>query len=492
MKKILPAILIILSTANAWCQDYTIKPSSAWKIDKLTNVISQRGQRNTGDENYRLFINGDTVIQSKNYYKLYKTGILYLDKPMEYESLYMGALRQEASEVFFVNPQADIEELLYNFDVRINDTITAKIGKGKKVLDIDTLEDGRRKYYISKSAVHAMEAFIIEGVGSSGGLLNEPPIGHYMVEDNYLVCYTETDNIVTEGFDPLDCGCLTKPSRFPIDPRATWRVQYVPTKNSDFPGIEGQKYYSYIIDGDTLIKNQKYFKLYRSGVFYLDEPFYFEHVYSGALRDDDNKFFFVDNQETEEVLLIDYNVEVGDTIKAQIGNGSEVKHITILQDGRKYVDTSGDIAVGCAKLAMLIEGIGHTGGIMETPPCEHPGYMVNRLSCYMVDDSMIYLNPLAKDSACGTATIVPDKNLTGLKIYPVPVSKILTIEHYENLSSFKSISITDIEGRIVFRENIKTQSNSFQIDLEQLRKGFYLVNVIHKTLGQVNYKILKQ
>lgn len=206
------AILLIFSAfifLDAFNQDaFEIKPTSAWKIDKLINVISKKDKRAAGDESYRLFVSPDTVINTLTWYKIYKTGILYTDtSSIWYKNQYVGAVRQSGKQVFYIEKDKSAEHLLYDYNLKTGDTIKGLVAKGHRVDSIEILPDGRQCFHLSKTMLHARDQFIVEGIGSSGGLFNEPPVGHYMYNDSYLVCYAEDSEVVFYGVDYFECGC---------------------------------------------------------------------------------------------------------------------------------------------------------------------------------------------------------------------------------------------------------------------------------------------
>ena len=147
-------------------------------------------------------------------------------------------------------------------------------------------------------------------------------------------------------------------SRFPINPTAVWKMYY---------SGQYEEIFEYYIDNDTLLNSHKYYKLFKSGVAYYDTPFYYNGIYVGAIRDDDNKFFYVKKNELSEVQLFDFNLEPGDTIQTLIGKGYVVSIIDTLPDGRKRFGHGGICVFYCPVL-QIVEGIGHAGGIMEDPP----------------------------------------------------------------------------------------------------------------------------
>lgn len=209
MKRAVLVILSVFVSFHAFNQGpFEIKPTSVWKIDKLINVISKKDKRAGGDESYILFVNQDTVINTFTYYKIYKTGILFTDNSsISYQNQYVGAVRQSGKKVFYIEKNGNAGQLLYDFDLRVGDTIKGLVAKGHRVDSIDILPDGRKWFHLSKTMLHAMDQYIVEGIGSSGGLLNEPPVGHYMYTDSYLVCYAEDNQVIFTGVDYFECGC---------------------------------------------------------------------------------------------------------------------------------------------------------------------------------------------------------------------------------------------------------------------------------------------
>jgi hypothetical protein len=209
MKQTIIVISSLFFFSNLFSQNpFEIKPTSVWKVDKLINVISKKDKRAGGDESYKLFVNQDTAINSFTYHKIYKTGILYTDSSaIRYKDQYFGAVRESAHKVLYIEKNKTTERLLYDYDLNVGDTVKGLVARDHKVLSIDTLPDGRKCFHLSKTMLHAMDQYIVEGIGSSGGLFNEPPVGHYMYNDSYLVCYAENYELIFSGVDYFECGC---------------------------------------------------------------------------------------------------------------------------------------------------------------------------------------------------------------------------------------------------------------------------------------------
>ncbi|MBI4929566.1 MAG: T9SS type A sorting domain-containing protein [Bacteroidetes bacterium] len=133
-------------------------------------------------DNYTLFFNGDTIVGTYTYKKIYASG--FIGAPpcqppgYNYYNQYKGALRQDSTlkQVFFLgNPS---EYLIYDFNMNIGDTISYN-GIQNEVIGIDSTMVGNNyhKRFLLKSITSPPSPqdstyAIIEGVGSTFGLYN--------------------------------------------------------------------------------------------------------------------------------------------------------------------------------------------------------------------------------------------------------------------------------------------------------------------------------
>jgi hypothetical protein len=173
---------------------YPIKPGSVWRINYEYSCMDLEFTHQLGDEEYMYFINGDTLIGNRTYYKLFKTGILYLESPLEIKNNYKGAIRDSADHFYYVENAKSTEKLLYNFAATEGETIYGDAGGMEyHVSEIDSLEGGRKKYYVDVMTVNCGSAnCLIEGIGWLGGLLEgNACYSHPGVRGSYLLCYSE-------------------------------------------------------------------------------------------------------------------------------------------------------------------------------------------------------------------------------------------------------------------------------------------------------------
>lgn len=189
MKQVLK-LLFICSFLNSFSQtsQYFPFPDSNAVWNEVINYPSSTpcpmwGMQVVGTR-YSHFINGDTVINSIVYHKVYKSGIdfSYCQSllPNSYSwsafnNIYVGGIRHNSSQrkVFFRYQGSNPEFLLYNFNAHIGDTIThyTYANYALTVDSIDSILIGssyRKRFHVNDFG-HI--SFIIEGIGNKDGLL---------------------------------------------------------------------------------------------------------------------------------------------------------------------------------------------------------------------------------------------------------------------------------------------------------------------------------
>lgn len=281
------------------------------------------------------------------------------------------------------------------------------------------------------------------------------------------------------------------PSRFPINPAGVWKVY---TTNDEYsPGVAGsEEYIKYYIDSDTTINSQTYYKVYKSGLAYYDGPFTYKHIYVGAIRDEENRFYYIVKNNTIEHLLFDFNVKMDDTIKSGIGKNHVINYVDSLNDGRKLLGSLPFICAGCCPAPVLIEGIGHTDGLFEDPSCNHPGFQKNILVCYSEGDNIIYQSESSIVSCSSFTETNPVKRIDRtLNVYPIPATNNITIETNKNTDSPYFVSIYNICGIMVYSQNIEHYTGKIEIDVQHLKRGNYLVRLTTKDQIQSSFIILE-
>lgn len=393
---------------------YPIQPTSCWKVDSVSS---------TWDivENTKYFIEGDTSITGTKFFKLYKSGVAHYDKPFYYNHVYVGALRDADDKVFFIRKNRATETTLFDFNLKVGDIIKSAVGNGKKIISIDTLQNGRRVFYHARD--HYNLGFLIEGIGSNGGLFNSGSSFVWLHSGemaNYLICYSENNSLVYQSEVGMiaNCDIVNIGSKFPVDTTAIWRFDC----DSDYYVSPASEKYQYSFKGDTIIGPHTYFKLVKSG-FYLspgdDGRFissYKSNVYVGALRDSEGRYYFVKQGDSLEKVLYDFNVKVGDIVQSEIYKGEIVNSIDTCYDNRKR------FYLGPDKYSkIIIEGIGALPEFIK-------GYVKDSyLKCFSVNDIPVYHYASSVDCRLDTlnTTFPICDNLFFLPIFPTTYDDIL-------------------------------------------------------------------
>ena len=105
------------------------------------------------------------------------------------------------------------------------------------------------------------------------------------------------------------CGFLQAQTYVPFpDSNATW---------SEIDFYQGYCYppsyckYTLFINGDTIINSQAYHKIYSN-----DSS---SNSYRGGLRENNKRIYYFDKDCTHDILLYDFNLNIGDSIRLSCG-----------------------------------------------------------------------------------------------------------------------------------------------------------------------------
>jgi len=238
--------------------------------------------------------------------------------------------------------------------------------------------------------------------------------------------------------------------------------------------------YSLFISKDTLINNQNYYKIYKSGRSYANCPYTaqpYENIYVGAIRQDSvhKKVSFVPYENSTDTLLYDFNLNIGDTLPQTYNN----------YKGHYYVLKTDSALVGkvyhkrfllglvgqAAKVdtnVSIIEGIGSTYGLFNLmmPPFESGTYLV----CYSANNDNYPAN-----SNCNKVLAITTTQKLTTSIYPNPTISKFTIETEKPLSNANLI-LTNNSGNIVLQLN-HISGQRISIDRGNFTSGIYYLRL---------------
>lgn len=125
---------------------------------------------------------------------------------------YAGAIRQDTNikKVFFVAPTNSSEELLYDFNMAVGDTVKGYLSEyNPSLFTVDSIDsvmvgnDYRKRWHI----VPCFEIYLIEGIGSTFGLIER--LGCNPDQDRYdLTCFKQNSSILFPA-NATNCELIT-------------------------------------------------------------------------------------------------------------------------------------------------------------------------------------------------------------------------------------------------------------------------------------------
>jgi len=179
------ASLIVIANAQTYYP--LVDTNSLWST--ITSYQDQEPEANT----YFTKFNEDTIINTYHYFKVF---ITYDSTLINWSN--NGYIREDSNKkIYYTGDATQPEELLYDFNLVINDTITINSFSIKEKVDsinsINISGKPRKRFYLS--AIHGAGDVWIEGIGSLLGVLN-PQYALIVNGDGHgLLCYTENDTL---------------------------------------------------------------------------------------------------------------------------------------------------------------------------------------------------------------------------------------------------------------------------------------------------------
>lgn len=186
------------------------------------------------DHLFSYYINGDTIIDSISYHKLYKSGSTHTHcaSPTSFNSWtyyddYFLAFREDTAlrKVFWVGPSSTTEYLWYDFSAGVGDTI-CPWDPCTVVSSIDSIQIGstfRKRFNLANPAVF----YIIEGIGSNAGPMEPACPFEYWAS---LVCFTQEGQTLYPD-TVTTCDLITY---LPDQPILNAGISVVPNPTSDY------------------------------------------------------------------------------------------------------------------------------------------------------------------------------------------------------------------------------------------------------------------
>lgn len=273
------------------------------------------------------------------------------------------------------------------------------------------------------------------------------------------------------------------------DSNARWNIHMA--QGMCFMGGWSDEDYSIMISGDTIIDSQIYHKLTTPWVEVVSTGGCTQQNFSGyqgAIRQDipGKKVFFVPPSASEENLLYDFNLEVGDTVRGylQLFYGStdvvtEIDSVLVGDNYRKRWSVNPCYGI------YLIEGIGSTFGLLAPSPGCMTDMNDYSLTCFNQDGQGVYPGPF---SECLLITSVnnPDLAAEAVHIFPNPSNGSFTVA-FDSPEEITEIRISGITGNTVFQ---KKTENLSTVSITDIPAGTYILTITDRESRSSNRKII--
>lgn len=250
---------------------------------------------------------------------------------------------------------------------------------------------------------------------------------------------------------------------FPDEP-TRWAGRYM---NYDYP--EYNHHYGFqTLSDDTIISGLTYRKVYTL--------FSSNMNYVGGMRESNNKVYFCPNQNTDEYLMYDFTLNVGEQMTniyvIDLGfnvNMNPVQPLTVVQ-----VDTVNYNNIDRKRIFFdyggpWIEGIGGSGGLFEEFHYNLSMYSYE-LICVSVGQTTIY--PSTTPDICFPNLNVEDKEMFSFELFPNPSDGTFCIRS-EIIPQGTRIQISDLSGKILINDNFTSPEMNLHLGLIP---GAYIVN----------------
>lgn len=247
-----------------------------------------------------------------------------------------------------------------------------------------------------------------------------------------------------------------------------------------YPCVPTHSYVHYL-DGDSIIGNYTYKKVYRHGkttkVYYgmppIGDPsfdcfgseYFFE--LSGLIRQDNNKFYQYLGVDT---LMYDFDLSIGqaapETSITNSGGWTVTSIDSVLINGnyhqQYYLNNGGFDST------FIIEGVGSMAGLFES----YHGFFESdaNLLCY-AQDEIPYYSRLG--SSCDFDVNVTEITPIQFVLYPNPSNEELTVQ-FENTGIFE-IVIKDLKGSRL--TEITTMNKFHKLNVSHLESGLYVLEI---------------
>lgn len=270
---------------------------------------------------------------------------------------------------------------------------------------------------------------------------------------------------------------------FPFpDSEAIWNQYSINSQNTPYVSYR----YRLGVIGDTIINATEYSKVYQ-----LDE-FLEATEYVGAIREENKKVFAITQYLGEpEILLYDFDVEIGDIVYSNSPEGYMSMPVEILDiDTIVLLDGTSRNRILTNMGDYWIEGIGSLLGLFIPITPQPLNWESPRLKCFRHFDIDVFIDEYSSGLTCESCFCILEtaslESNSVISVFPNPFSNEFNIK--TDITGDLDIRIYNSYG-IIIKQCDKLVSN--RISLENYAKGIYFLKVTNNE-KQYSKKIIKK
>lgn len=273
--------------------------------------------------------------------------------------------------------------------------------------------------------------------------------------------------------------------RFIPDSNAYWNTTFY---------VWGSPYHwsPYGVVGDTIIGAYSYFQIRES----LNDTVWESEnsTYLCAVRQLEDKWLFMFENDTTEYLLYDFDVSVGDLLDIENPNSGQYSMTQVFEIDSIYLNNEWRRRIGVGPemggfiMEHWIEGIGSTQGLFTNLLQEVDAGTA--LTCFTENETLIYLNPIASSCFYQGVNVNDVETRNGPLVFPNPSKDQCVVIPRDRMKMISEIQLYDMHGSYM-DFFIELTSNQAALDLSLVPDGMYLLKVHYSDDSTEIEKIVK-
>lgn len=225
---------------------------------------------------------------------------------------------------------------------------------------------------------------------------------------------------------------------------------------------------------DTIHNNLTYTTLYQMNL-----------GYQGAMREDNQVIYFLPAGDTAEVVLYDFNVQVGDTVshwwmqRASPGYDAQSPSTLIVSSIDSFLVNNSyrqriNITIDNSLYnTSVVSGIGNMAGPLQAWTVDHAEHNV-ALTCFRVNDIVIWDSGQSAGHCLDSAIVSVDKSVAqNFRFYPNPTAEDV---FFEELEAECKVLIYNNLAQKVGETTVSPYQN--KVPMQDLNAGLYYLHLI--------------